>query len=260
MTESKARPRIGVSCNFMHADPDRALFRGKTLQYVEARMAKAVWRAGGHPVILVELGDPEAIAAQASDLDGLLLTGGADVAPSSYGEEPLRPEWSGDAVRDAYEIDLIRRAEARGAPVLGICRGLQVITAAFGGTLYQDINTQLEGTLVHRDWHRYDQLGHNVSITRGSWVSRVYGGATGLGVNSVHHQSIKDPPEGFAVTATAPDGVLEAIERIDDRRWVVGVQWHPEWLEPERVARDPDAREWADGSPIFRAFVDRCRG
>lgn len=259
MTKSQARPRIGVSCNFMHADPDRALFRGKTLQYVEARMAKAVWRAGGHPIILVELGDPGAIEAQASDLDGLLLTGGADVAPSSYGETPMRPEWSGDAVRDAYEIDLIRRAEARGAPVLGICRGVQVIAAAFGGTLYQDINTQVEDTLVHRDWHRYDQLGHDVALTEDSWVSQVYGGVTRLGVNSVHHQSIKDPPQGFEVTATAPDGVIEAIERIDDARWVVGVQWHPEWLEPERVAADPDARGWADGSPIFQAFVDRCR-
>ena len=260
MTDFKARPRIGVSCNFMHADPDRALFRGKTLQYVEARMAQAVWRAGGHPVLLVELGDPGAIAAQSADLDGLLLTGGADVAPTSYGETPLRPEWSGDPVRDAYEIDLIRRAEGRGTPVLGICRGVQVIAAAFGGSLYQDINTQLEDTLVHRDWHRYDQLGHDVVVTADSWVSRVYGGTRRLGVNSVHHQSIKDPPHGFDITATAPDGVLEAIERIDDARWVVGVQWHPEWLEPERVTKDPDAQGWADGSPIFRAFVDRCRG
>ena len=258
MTQAKARPRIGVSCNFMHADPDRALFRGKTLQYVEARMAKAVWRAGGHPVLLVELDDPGAIEAQSSDLDGLLLTGGADVAPSSYGEQPMRPEWAGDAIRDAYEIDLIRRAQSRGAPVLGICRGIQVITAAFGGSLWQDINTQVEGTLVHRDWHRYDQLGHDVSMTEGSWVSGVYGGATSIGVNSIHHQSIKDTPRGFDVTAHAPDGVLEAIERVSDEEFVVGVQWHPEWLEPERVGSDPDAQSWADGSPIFRAFVERC--
>lgn len=258
MTDSKDRPRIGVSCNFMHADPDRALFRGKTLQYVEARMAKAVWRAGGHPVLLVELDDPEAIATQVRDLDGLLLTGGADVAPRSYGEAPMRPEWGGDAVRDAYEIDLIRRAEAAGRPVLGICRGVQIITAAFGGTLFQDINTQLEGTLVHRDWHRYDQLGHDVTVTANSWISRVYGGATTLGVNSIHHQSIKDPPAGFEVTAVAPDGVLEAIERVDDARWVVGVQWHPEWLEPDRVQEDPDATSWDDGSPIFRAFIEQC--
>ncbi len=254
----KPRPRIGVSCNFMHADPDRALFRGKALQYVEARMAKAVWRAGGHPIILVELDDPAAIEAQASDLDGLLLTGGADVSPTSYGETPMQPEWSGDAIRDAYEIDLIRRAEAIGTPVLGICRGIQVITAAFEGTLWQDINTQIEGTLVHRDWHRYDQLGHDVAVTEGSWVSTVYGGVTTLGVNSIHHQSIKEPPKGFKVTAVAPDGVLEAVELIDDNRFVVGVQWHPEWLEADRVATDPDAQGWADGGPIFSAFVEHC--
>ncbi|MBV1857008.1 MAG: gamma-glutamyl-gamma-aminobutyrate hydrolase family protein, partial [Nannocystaceae bacterium] len=232
------RPRIGVSCNFMHADPDRALFRGKALQYVETRMAKSVWRAGGHPVLLVELDDPAATAAQAADLEGLLLTGGADVSPASYGEAPMQPQWSGDAIRDAYEIDLIRRAEASGTPVLGICRGIQVITAAFGGTLWQDINTQIEGTLVHRDWHRYDQLGHAVSVTEGSWVSTVYGGVTTLGVNSIHHQSIKEVPKGFEVTAVAPDGVLEAVESIDDDRFVVGVQWHPEWLEADRVASD----------------------
>jgi len=252
------RPRIGVSCNFMHADPDRALFRGKALQYVETRMAKAVWRAGGHPVILLELDDPAATAAQMADLEGLLLTGGADVSPSSYGETPMQPEWSGDAIRDTYEIDLIRRAEASGIPVLGICRGIQIITAAFEGTLWQDINTQLEGTLVHRDWHRYDQLGHEVSVTEGSWVSEVYGGARSIGVNSIHHQSIKEPPRGFTVTAVAPDGVLEAVECIEDGRFVVGVQWHPEWLEADRVATDPDAQGWADGGPIFRAFVKRC--
>ncbi len=259
MSAHSVRPRIGVSCNFMHADPDRALFRGKTLQYVEARMARAVWQAGGHPVILVELDDPEAIAAQVDDVDGLLLTGGADVAPSSYGEEPIRPEWAGDAIRDAYEIDLIRRLEARGAPVLGICRGVQIIAAAFGGTLWQDINTQIEGTLVHRDWNRYDQLGHDVTLSAGSWVSQVYGGATTLGVNSIHHQSIKAPPAGFEVTAVAPDGVLEALERVSAERFIVGVQWHPEWLEPRRILTDPQARAWAEGSPIFDAFVDRCR-
>ncbi len=253
-----ARPRIGVSCNFMHADPDRALFRGKALQYVETRMAKAVWRAGGHPVLLIELDDPAATAAQVAELDGLLLTGGADVSPPSYGETPMQPEWGGDAVRDAYEIDLIRRAQARGTPVLGICRGVQIIAAAFEGTLWQDINTQLEGTLVHRDWHRYDQLGHALRVSEGSWLSQVYGGASTLEVNSVHHQSIKDPPKGFAVTAVAPDGVLEAVECIEPDRFVVGVQWHPEWLEADRVATDPDAKRWADGGPIFRAFIERC--
>jgi putative glutamine amidotransferase len=243
----------------MHADPDRALFRGKALQYAEVRMAKAVWRAGGHPVLLLELDDPAAIEAQVAELDGLLLTGGADVAPTSYGEDAMRPEWAGDAIRDAYETDLIRRAEARGLPILGICRGVQLIAAAFGGALWQDINTQVDDTLVHRDWHRYDQLGHDVTLTEGSWVSQVCGGVARLGVNSIHHQSMKRVPEGFTVTAVAPDGVLEAIERINDDGFVVGVQWHPEWLEADRVASDPDAATWNDGSPIFEAFVERCR-
>lgn len=252
------RPRIGVSCNFMHADPDRALFRGKTLQYVEERMAKAVWRAGGLPVTLLELDDLDAIEQQADALDGLLLTGGADVAPQSYGQEPMQPQWGGDPIRDAYEIRWIRAMEARGLPVFGICRGVQVIAAAFGGTLWQDINTQVEDTLVHRDWHRYDQLGHDVKLEANSWVSRAYEGAASLGVNSIHHQSIRGVPEGFTTTAVAPDGVIEAIERIDERGFVVGVQWHPEWLEADRVRDDPDARGWASGAPLFVQFVREC--
>ncbi|MEM6293623.1 MAG: gamma-glutamyl-gamma-aminobutyrate hydrolase family protein [Myxococcota bacterium] len=256
---SSVRPRIGVSCNFMHADPDRALFRGKALQYVETRMAASVWRAGGVPVLLVEVEDPDAIEAQMADLDGLLLTGGADVAPQSYGETPMKPEWGGDPIRDAYEIELIKVAERRGIPILGICRGVQLMAVAFGGSLWQDINTQIEGTLVHRDWHRYDQLGHDVEVAAGSWLSSIYDGARSLGVNSIHHQSIRRVPEGFTVTATAPDGVLEAIERVTDDRFVMGVQWHPEWLEAERVATDPDAKTWNSGAPIFDAFLARCR-
>lgn len=242
----------------MHADPQRALFRGKTLQYVEERMAKAVWRAGGMPIVLLDVGDTEALELQADTLDGLLLTGGADVAPQSYGEDPMQPQWSGDSIRDAYEIAWVQAMQTRGLPVFGICRGAQLIAAAFKGSLWQDINTQIEGTLVHRDWHRYDQLGHDVQLETGSWVSKAYEGANSIGVNSIHHQSIRRVPEGFTVTAVAPDGVIEAIERVDDQEFVVGVQWHPEWLEAQRVATDPNAQAWANGAPLFEQFVREC--
>ncbi len=253
-----ARPRIGISCNFMHADPDRALFRGKALQYVEARMARSVWRGGGTPVVLVDVEDDDALSNAVAELDGLLLAGGADVAPQSYGQQPLQPQWAGDAIRDAYEIALVQLAEARGLPILGICRGIQLLAAAFGGTLWQDINTQIEGTLVHRDWHRYDELGHDVRLDARSWVSSLYDGATRLGVNSIHHQSLRDVPARFRCTAHAPDEVIEAIEDVADDRFIVGVQWHPEWLEAERVGPDGDAPGWADGGPIFRGFVREC--
>ena len=253
------RPRIGVSVNFMHADPDRALFRGKTLQYVEERMVASVWRNGGVPIILPDLEETPNPEALVEEIDGLLLTGGADVSPTTYGETPLQESWAGDAVRDAYEARLLARCIERARPVFGICRGIQLINAAMGGTLWQDIQTQVEGGLVHRDWHRYDQLGHPVRIAPQSWVSRCYDGATDLAVNSIHHQSIARVAEGFHATAWAPDGVIEAIESTDPARRVTAVQWHPEWLEADRVSAPGDANGWADGARLFEAFVVSCR-
>lgn len=254
-----ARPRIGVSVNFMHADPERALFRGKALQYVESRMAASVWEAGGLPVILTELPGPDAIGASVAEIDGLLLTGGADVSPTLYGQEPMEPNWAGDRHRDDYEAALLKASVERDKPVFGICRGIQLINAALGGTLLQDIGTQHPDALVHRDWHRYDQLGHQITLEAGSWVAEQYGGATEIGVNSIHHQALDRVADGFKVTARAPDGIIEAIELTDDARFVAAVQWHPEWLESDRVQTDPDAKGWADGSALFSAFVRQCQ-
>lgn len=253
-----SRPRIGVSVNFMHADPDRALFRGKALQYVESRMAASVWRAGGLPVILTELPGEDAATVSVENIDGLLLTGGADVSPTLYGQTPMEPNWSGDRHRDDYEAALLRASIVRNKPVFGICRGIQLINATLGGTLLQDIGTQRPSALVHRDWHRYDQLGHGVTVEANSWVAEQYGGATELSVNSIHHQALDQVADGFAVTARAPDDIIEAIEFIDDDRFIVAVQWHPEWLERDRVDSDPDANGWADGSVLFSAFVRQC--
>jgi len=246
MTE---RIRIGLSVNFIHADPERALYRSKVLQYVESRLSTSLWRAGAMPTLLPDLNDDAALELGIDDVDGLLLTGGADVSPRTYGEAPIDARWPGDAVRDAYEIKLVRLALARGLPILGICRGAQLLNVALGGTLWQDIPTQVEGALVHREWERYDDVGHVVELARGSWISLVYGGATELVVNSVHHQGLRRVPQELRATAWAPDRIVEAIESTDRERWIVGVQWHPEWLEPP----------WNDGSLVFAAFVRVCR-
>ena len=248
------RPRIALTAAIIHEDPQRALFKGKALHYTEQKMARAVWRGGGLPLQLLDLREREALVQAIAGCDGLLLQGGADVSPGNYGEQPLRPEWGGDAVRDAHELAAVEVARELGKPILGICRGVQVLNVALGGSLYQDINTQIEGTLVHRDWHNYEVIEHGVRVEPGSWLAEVYGKHELL-TNTIHHQSIKRPGEGLEVTAHAPDGVIEAVQHISEEAWMVGVQWHPEWLDGSELGgphRTP-------GNPIFERFMAVCR-
>lgn len=249
--------RIGVSKNFLHADPARALFKGKTLQFVEERMALSIYRSGGVPLPLPDLKNETAARGLLQMVHGLVLAGGADVSPTSYGEEPIEPQWSGDAIRDAYEIQLVQIAIDMGVPVLGLCRGIQLINVALGGTLVQDIQTQLEGKLVHRDWENYDENGHSIRLADG-WTRDAYEGADTLQVNSIHHQALAKLGDNLVATAWAPDDIVEAVEWIDEHAWVVGVQWHPEWLEAEVVAPGGPGAGRADGTKIFDAFMKVC--
>jgi putative glutamine amidotransferase len=158
-----------------------------------------------------------AVADYARALDGIVMHGGADVWPGSYGEEPLRPEWTGDRVRDEYEMALVRAFSAAGKPVFGICRGLQLINVAHGGTLYQDIATQKPGSRTHRDADTYDLNFHDVNILPGTRLADLLGGPGNHTINSVHHQGIKDLAPGFKIEATSPDdGVIEAIRATGD--------------------------------------------
>lgn len=251
--------RIGISCNFMHADPERALFKGMTLQFIEERMALYVARAGAVPLAVPDLKDDAGAEAVLEVVDGLLLAGGADLCPRTYGEEPLDPKWEGDAIRDAYEIRLVAAARRRGLPIFGICRGFQLLNVALGGTLLQDITTQRDGSLVHRDWHQYDALGHDIRVDPQSWLAQVYGGATTLAVNSVHHQGIHTVAPPLRATAWAPDGIVEAVQMSDMSdagdvgEWIAAVQWHPEWLEGGGTLHR------ADGDALMTAFVAECR-
>jgi putative glutamine amidotransferase len=231
--------RVGISPCFFHADPLRPLFKGKTLLYLEESMARYVAGAGALPYLI-----PTGAAAEvyARDLDGLLLHGGADVCPASYGEEAMRPEWNGDRVRDDVEAALFHAFVASDKPVLGICRGAQLINVAMGGTLYQDINTQVRGSQVHRNWDVYDALEHEVHLL--GWLAALFQRDRGL-VNSVHHQAVKDLAPGLAAEALSADGVVEAV-RDPARRFVVGVQWHPEWQVSDQQL---------SGQPLVRAFL-----
>ena len=246
---STARPVVlGLSCGIVPPDPTRALFKGKPLHYGEASLSVALARAGAVPLLLPALTDVATLTAMIELVDGLVLSGGTDVSPQVYGESAIEPAWAGDPERDAYERILISAALARRRPILGVCRGAQILNAALGGDLHQDISFQVPGALRHRDWDRYDANGHPVSIAPGSWLAGIHG-AGDFTVNSVHHQAIRRVAPGLRCVALAPDAVAEAIERVDDEQFMVGIQWHPEW----QTAADPAAP--SPGDALFAAFV-----
>ena len=245
------RIKVGISACFFHPDPSRKAAPKKTLQWIEQSTAHWVMAAGALPVMIpAPSGDTfrgdVTPADYAQWLDGLVLHGGADVWPGSYGEEPLRPEWAGDRVRDEYEIALVKAFSAAGKPVFGICRGLQLINVAHGGTLYQDIATQKTGARVHRDADAYDLNFHQVDVLPGTRLHQLLG-VTNPRINSVHHQGIKDLAPGFAVEATSPDdGVIEAIRHTGEA-WVAAVQWHPEFHFPHLGV--------VDDTPLLHDFL-----
>lgn len=243
--------RIGVSACFFHADPQRAIFKGKTLLYMEQSMSQWIMRGGGLPVLLPSSAQNFSPDVLMGTVDALVLQGGSDMSPKHYGQEPKRPEWGGDYVRDLYEMALIRAALAQNKPILGVCRGLQVLNVALGGSLYQDIETLHPRKKVHRNWEVYDQLFHEVRVERGSFLAGVYGDRTGT-VNSVHHQGIKDLGKGLVPEAfSAEDDLVEAI-RYEGEAFALGVQWHPEFQDPtnERLL-SPDA--------LINAFMNEVR-
>jgi putative glutamine amidotransferase len=252
---SAARLRIGLSARILHESPLELGFRGKTLQYLEqsiahwllahdalAFMIPTIARGADVSRSSVRLGD------YVRALDGLVLQGGADVSPESYGEQPLRPEWAGDRVRDLYEIELFWECAIQGKPVLGICRGHQLINVALGGTLYQDIGSQVEGAARHVDREAYDRNHHEIDIVPGSGLARVYGMLKRAMVNSIHHQSVKTLGRGLVVEAVSlADGVIEAI-RWRGSSYAIGLQWHPEF--------HPSGKSGLlDGSPVLLEFL-----
>ena len=209
---------------------------------------QSILHVGGEPRIL----DPSMSVEQAlTGIDGLMLTGGDDVAPSLYGEPVHATVVEAETGRDDFEIALIKVARARQLPILAICRGVQVLTVACGGTLVQDIPSQLAGALTHSlpvPPNEAYSLAHEVWIEKDSLLSKLMGerlaDADTCDVNSRHHQSVKDVARGFMVSATAPDGVIEAIED-PTTRFCLGVQWHP-----ENFFRTGEFR------PLFEGFVE----
>ncbi len=246
--------KIGVSACFFHADPLRAIFKGKTLLYLVEDVGNWLASQGALPCLIPTLpknGGAFSFQDIVSELDALILQGGSDVAPQTYGETPLKPEWSGDAIRDRYEIALVQEFVKVCKPVLGLCRGLQLLNVAFKGTLYQDITTQVPGSLNHRNWDIYDQNFHQIEVVAGSKLEKLYGRGP-FKVNSVHHQAIKDLGSGLQAEAISQgDCLVEAIRKTGTE-YVVGVQWHPEF-------QDPQDRSILATKPLLDEFLQEAR-
>ncbi|MDH7489573.1 MAG: gamma-glutamyl-gamma-aminobutyrate hydrolase family protein [Anaerolineae bacterium] len=241
-------PIIAIPCRHdASARHHRLPMQGMGQAYLSAVIA-----AGGVPVLL-PLGLDEPRLLRALDrADGLLLAGGEDIAPALFGEEPHPKLGKVDADRDAVEVALARRALEAGLPLLAICRGIQVLNVAAGGTLYQDIPSQVPGALKHNCFYpEYprDHIAHAVAIAPDSRLAAIVGqtaeSLAAVPVNSLHHQSVKAVGTGLQVVAQAPDGIVEAVEATGEA-WVLAVQWHPEELAASR----------ADMAALFRAFVE----
>ena len=224
--------RVVIAMPRMSTDPEPTVAQSKYMESLARAGAGMRW---------VELSDPEQAVQDALTCDGLLLPGGGDMDPKFYGQERIPACGEPNLLRDAAEPLLLRAFLAADKPVLGICRGIQVMNAVLGGDLYQDIKPFEH--LPHNDhWAKV----HTVTVRRGTLLSRILGQDTVL-VNSQHHQAVDRVAPGFTLAALSEDGIVEAIEK-PGARFCLGVQWHPEWLS--------DADPAMQG--LFDAFVNAC--
>jgi putative glutamine amidotransferase len=235
-------PLIGITTSVtVDKTPERA--------YVNGAYIRAVQAAGGIPVLLTPHFTTEVQAALWRRLDGLLLTGGGDIEPARFGEAGHPTVADVSPARDDLELGLTRRAVTEDLPLFAICRGIQVLNVALGGTLVQDIPSEWPNALAHSQTAPRHEVTHAVKIMgEGTLLGRVLG-ALEVEVNSMHHQAIKQLGDGLREVAWATDGIVEGVEMPGDERFVLGVQWHPEELVPH----DPASRN------LFEALIAAAR-
>lgn len=238
-------PLIGIPSNF---DAD----------FIQLRKAycDSLYRVGGLPVIIPITHDKNIVKQFVSKVDGILMAGGPDVDPSMYGEDPIPQIGPFNDTLDIFQKLVLDEAVLQKLPIFGICRGIQIMNVYFGGTLIQDIKTQIKDINNSNDTKygiKHAQTGlryphsHSINIEKDTLLYRLFGNKESVRVNSLHHQAIKDLAKCFKVNARANDGVIEAVEKIDDPR-IFAVQWHPE----EATARGSD-----DFLPLFRYLVEK---
>ncbi len=234
------RPQIGLTVNEISRNGNPGIFLGR--DYIEA-----VYAAGGQSVVMPSTSDQAIIREWADRIDGLLLTGGEDIAPALYGEEPRQGMGDVSPLRDHFESRLLVYMIELNKPVVAICRGIQVLNAVMGGTLFQDLPREWPSSLQHDQKAPRDHLAHAVKISKGTKLSHIVG-SEDLQTNTFHHQAVKQIAPGLAPSAHSRDGLIEAVED-PLRSFVIGVQWHPEnlWRSSERHFR------------LFTAFIEAAK-
>jgi len=228
------RPVIGISSS--HEKDDKL--------FVRQAYTDAITKAGGIPFIIPVTDNPDVLQDILANLDGLLITGGDDIDPAFYNEKPIGTQNDIDMQNDNFNLAIIRMAYDINMPILGICRGEQVINVAFGGSLYQDIPIQVSSKIKHNKIDDDTKSIHSVSIAKDSRLYKIIG-TDNLTVNSSHHQSIKQVAGNLKVVALAADNVIESVESIDNNN-IVAVQWHPECMSDTGKTR------------IFNDFINRA--
>ena len=241
-------PIIGITCGRLQGLSWAPNLLTSLANAVHEEYANAVFESGGVPILIPVDQNAETVSALMERIDGLLLTGGADIHPCRYNEEPHKNIGSIDNKRDEMEFLALKSAWERNIPVFGVCRGHQFINVFFKGSLYQDIPAQMEGAFCHSQVSEKNINTHTVSIENGSLLHRILK-KDRLLVNSKHHQSVKTVGVGIKVIAKTDDGIVESIER-PSRPFFMSVQWHPECT----FKTDPDSRK------IFSAFIQAANG
>ncbi|WP_156299354.1 gamma-glutamyl-gamma-aminobutyrate hydrolase family protein [Streptobacillus canis] len=230
---------IGVTSSLRYEN--EGVFSGLGETYISESYINSVTRSEAVPVVLPVNDNIEVIRKYAEMIDGLLVTGGYDVTPSLYGQDPHKLLGATLLKRDVFEMKLIKEVFRLGKPILGICRGLQLLNVTFGGTLYQDISQHEKEVIQHTQKTRFNLPSHFIQIED---VLKDMYGRDEIYVNSYHHQAIDKLADDFKVIAKASDGIIEAIKYKDNKNFILALQWHPEVLE--------------DSKPIFDLFIQKA--
>lgn len=239
------KPLIGVTTNYIISQ--EGITTGQERYFLVSNYVKVIEQSKGSCILYPHTHDTETFERYLDLVDGIILTGGIDINPMFYGEEPMEKLGYFNTKKDFFEVELTKKAIQRGIPILGIDRGLQVINVAMGGTLYQDLSYRDGEHLKHFQSSIMSEKSHSVSIEPHSELREIFG-QDKIFVNSFHHQSVKELGKNLEATAKASDGVIEAIEYTGGS-FAMGVQWQPEFM----------FQEYEEQKKIFEFFIEKCK-